>query len=182
MRPVLRMLETRAYARLKKHRRGWIAERIGIAVSEEESCLQILRQAGQIRLHRGRFVVCDTQTVDTRGRPDQARALQGFWLEQVAARQKDNRPGVFAYNLCSISQADLKRLVQMHQAFFADMRRVIAASQPCERVVLVATQLVGLDTARYGVRGEGAWRSEACEASGLPKDSASAKMSLGKNA
>lgn len=142
---VLRVLETRAYAALERHRRGWIAKRIGLSVKEEETCLEVLRQAKQIRLHRGRFVVCETQTIDTRGRPDLAGGLRAFWLDVAAQRQKAQHPGVYAYNLCSVSEADLHRLRQMHQAFFADMRRVIAASEPCERVVLLATQLVALD-------------------------------------
>jgi len=142
---VLRVLETRAYQQLKRHRRGWIAERIGLSVKEEETCLEVLRQAGQIRLQRGRLVVCETRTIDTRARPDQAHNLKAFWLGVAAERQKAEHPGVYAYNVCSMSDADLHKLRQMHQAFFADMRRLIAASEPCERVVLLATQLVALD-------------------------------------
>lgn len=143
---VMRCLETDAYQRLKRHRRGFVAKRIGITVQEEETCLEILRQAGQIRLYRGRFVVSETQTIDTRSRADQAANLKGFWLDVVRARHREQKPGTYAFNLFSISEADFERLRQMHHAFFADMRRVIAASEPPERVVLLATQLIALDS------------------------------------
>jgi hypothetical protein len=142
---VLRVLETKAYEKLARHRRGFIAERIGISVQEEETCLQILLQAGQIRLRRGRFAVVQTQTVDTRLGQDKARSLQAFWLETALARQRAQHPGVYAYNLFSISEADHQRLLQLHQAFFSDMRRLVAASEPCERVLLFATQFIALD-------------------------------------
>ena len=123
----------------------FIAERIGISVQEEETCLQILLQAGQIRLRRNRFVVVQTQTVDTRASQDKARLLQAFWLETALARHRQQQPGTYAYNLFSISEADHQRLLQLHQAFFSDMRRLVAASEPCERVLLFAAQLIPLD-------------------------------------
>ena len=145
---VLRVLETRAYQALERHRRGFIADRIGISVHEEETCLQILLQAGQIRLLRGRFSVAETQTVDTRADPERARQLQTFWLRTALERQEAHQPGVYSYNLFSISEADYQRLHQLYQAFFSDMRRLIALSEPNERVVLFATQLVPLDATK----------------------------------
>jgi transcriptional regulator with XRE-family HTH domain len=142
---VLRVLETRAYEALDGHRRGFIAQRIGISVQEEETCLQILLQAGQIRLQRRRFVVVETQTVDTRADAEGARRLQTFWLRTALERQEARQPGLYSYNLFSISEADYQRLLQLYQAFFNDMRRLIAASEPNERVVLFATQLMPLD-------------------------------------
>lgn len=143
---VLRVLETRAYEALQRHRRGFIAERIGISVQEEETCLQILLQAGQIRLNpRGRFSVVETQTVDTRADPERARRLQAFWLQAALDRQQARQPGVYSYNLFSISEADYQRVLHLYQTFFHEMRRLIAASEPNERVVLFATQLVPLD-------------------------------------
>jgi len=143
---VLRVLETRAYQALERHRRGFIADRIGISLHEEETCLQILLQAGQIRLNpRGRFSVIETQTIDTRADPERAHRLQAFWLQAALERQQARRPGIYSYNLFSISEADYQRALQLYQTFFNDMRRLIAASEPNERVVLFATQLIPLD-------------------------------------
>lgn len=142
---VLRVIETRAYAELERHRRGFIAERIGISIEEEETCLQILLQAGQIRRRRGRFVVVETQTVDTRADPDKASRLQTFWLKAAFDRHQARSPGVYSYNLFSISEADHQRLLQLYHAFFNDMRRLVAASEPSERVVLFVTQVIPLD-------------------------------------
>ena len=90
-------------------------------------------------------MVVETLTVDTRADPERARQLQTFWLQTALERQQARQPGVYSYNLFSISEADYQRVLQLYQAFFNDMRRLIAASEPNERVVLFATQLMPLD-------------------------------------
>jgi transcriptional regulator with XRE-family HTH domain len=143
---VLRALELDEYRRLPRHRHGWIAERLAIDVEEEERCLGILARAGQIHLRRGRWRVETTQTVDTRRSREDARKLRGFWLDVARARQRSAAPGTYAYNVCSISAADLVKLQELHLQFFRDMQELVERSEPSERVVLLATQLISLGT------------------------------------
>lgn len=68
-------------------------------------------------------------------------------LEFLAAHDQyqARSPGVYSYNLFSISEADHQRLLQLYHAFFNDMRRLVAASEPSERVVLFVTHPLPLD-------------------------------------
>ncbi len=139
---VLRVLELEAYAKLPRHRRGWIAKYLGISVQEEQRCLRILQQAGQIRLEDERWVVEEVRTVDTSGGRSSREDARGFWLEVAHEQWERRKPGMYAYNICSISEADLQRLQALHLRYFTEMRELIARSSPNQRVVLFATQLI----------------------------------------
>src|SRR5690606_27619254 len=103
---VLRVLETRAYAALDAHQPGFIARRLGISEQDEVSCLNALRAAGQIRRQNGRYVVCELRAVDTRGQTARAEALRAFWLGVARERHERRLPGIYSYNVCSVSEAD----------------------------------------------------------------------------
>ncbi|MEO7037806.1 MAG: DUF4423 domain-containing protein, partial [Polyangiaceae bacterium] len=142
---VLRALELTDYARLRRHRPGWIAERLGISKAEEQRCLAALAAAHQIRMEGGRWVVDQTQTVDTRVDRVRSRKLKGEWLKVALARFEGGVPGIFGYNLMAISQTDLERLRSLHLAYFREMQALVADSAPSECVVLFNTELFALD-------------------------------------
>jgi hypothetical protein len=142
---VLRALELEDYQRLARHEKGWIARRIGIDAKEEERCLEILLKAGQVRKVRGRLRAHTAQTVDTRKSPKDAERLRAFWLDVAKSCQASARPGTYAYNVCSLSLADYEKLRELHRRFFRDMQELVERSNPSERVVLLATQLIALD-------------------------------------
>lgn len=142
---VLRALELREYAELKKPRPGWIARRLGISRAEEERCLVTLAAAQQIRKQGSRWVVDQTQTIDTRADPARGRQLKAEWLKVALARLQEGVQGTFGYNLMSISRADLARLKEMHVAYFRQMQALVADSTPSECVVLFNADLFALD-------------------------------------
>jgi hypothetical protein len=144
---VLRALELEDYRRLPRHEQGWVARRIGITLGEEERCLEILLRAGQVHRSRGRLRPHTAQTVDTRRSPKDAERLRAFWLGVAQASQQRAHPGIYAYNVCSLSQADYAKLQELHRRFFRDMQELVERSEPNERVVLLATQLIALDEA-----------------------------------
>jgi transcriptional regulator with XRE-family HTH domain len=74
---VLRALELHDYQRLRAHRPGWIAARLGIAREEEDASLQLLLASGQIQKRSGRYAPRQVTTVDTRRDPRAERALAG---------------------------------------------------------------------------------------------------------
>jgi hypothetical protein len=53
--------------------------------------------------------------------------------------------GLFAYNLFTVSLADLERIRELQRAFFRELRAIVAASRPEERVVIANLQLFALD-------------------------------------
>jgi hypothetical protein len=142
---VLRALELVDYQKLGKHRRGWLAKRLGISLEEERRCLTALTIARQIKLEGGLYRMDQTQTIDTRARPARGRRLTGEWMKVALERFEAGASGTFSYNLMSISEADLARLREMHVAYFRSMRALVSDSTPNERVVLFNTDLFALD-------------------------------------
>ncbi|HEX2876298.1 MAG TPA: DUF4423 domain-containing protein [Polyangiaceae bacterium] len=142
---VLRALELTQYQALPRHAPGFVAKQLGISLEEEERCLRLLSQSKQIRRRQGRWVPGRTLTVDTRYNPDAGRKLLTWWGEVGVARLQQGSRGQFAYNLFTVSERDLERLRDLHRAYFTELRSIVAASEPAERVVVANLQLFGLD-------------------------------------
>lgn len=139
---VLRTLELEAYARLKKHERGWIARQLGIDVAIEVEALHLLESSGQIVRDVLRYRVQST-AVDLRADPQAAVAQRTFWTRVATDRAPDD-PGMYAFNVCGVSQRDLERLKQMQREYLKRARALIAESHPVEVVALVQTQVFAL--------------------------------------
>jgi transcriptional regulator with XRE-family HTH domain len=142
---VLRALELERYGRLRRHRPGWIAKKLGISLEEEKRYLDLLVASGQVELSRGRYRVTKVQTVDTRLDPDAARRLRAYWGEVALERLRAGAPRTFSYNLFSVSTADMERIRALHGAYFAELRAIVAKSEPAECVALAVSNLVELD-------------------------------------
>lgn len=149
---VLRALELKAYRKLPGHVPGWIAARIGLTPAQEEESLKLLRDTGQIRRRRGRFEVVEAGLVDTRPNPDAARRLREFWAAQAAERVKAQPSAAFAYNLFSVSLADLERIRGLHRAYFRELRAIVAQSEPAETLALVTMSMLELNAAEPSSR------------------------------
>ena len=141
---VLRALELRAYAELPEHRPGWLATRLGIEPSAEQRALELLASTGQIQWLGEKWRVLSEGAVDLRRDPTAAKTQRAFWTSVAAARAK-KAEGMFAYNVCGISESDLRKLTQMQREFLQAARLLIAKSHPVERVVLLQTQIFALD-------------------------------------
>jgi hypothetical protein len=142
---VLRALELADYAALPEHRPGWIAERLGIPVEAELGCIEAMAAAGQIRDVRGRWVPTDVLAVDTRRDPAAGRRLKRWWATVGLERLERDDPGLFSYNVFTVSEADLDRLRELHLGYFRELRAIVAASTPGDRVVVANLQLFALD-------------------------------------
>jgi DNA-binding phage protein len=142
---VLRALELEAYRRRARHEPGWIARRIGITRDAEETGLALLEASGQIRFTGTHFAPTDVMTVDTRRDPNAERALRSWAARAALERMGEPGAGLFAYNLFTVSLADLERIRELQRAFFRELRAIVAASRPEERVVIANLQLFALD-------------------------------------
>ena len=139
---VLRVLELEQYQALPKHQRGFIAKVLGISPKEEETCLQILRKAGQIKLDGERWVIVEQRTLDTRTVKQRAHDPRGFWIDVAHQSWKRQIPGAYSYNICSLSAADFERLRTLYRRFFSEMQELVERSTPSQCVALVCTQMV----------------------------------------
>jgi transcriptional regulator with XRE-family HTH domain len=142
--PVLRALELHAYQSLPRHEDGWIARRLGLPPETERLALETLALSGQITLRGGHWCVEDASPVNLRVDPDAAARQRQFWLG-VAAQRAADTPGMFAYNICAVSERDLARLRTLQRDFLQQARTIIAQSSPVEQVVLVQVQVFALD-------------------------------------
>ena len=142
---VLRALELDAYRALPGHERGWIAQRLGIGVDQEDQCLELLLQAGQIRKGAEGHFEHQVATVDVRRDRLATRNLAAWCAELAHTRLVESGAGTFAFNLFGVSAQDLTRLRQLQRDYFAELRAIVAESQPVERVAVANLQLFCLD-------------------------------------
>jgi DNA-binding phage protein len=145
---VLRALELSDYRALPRHQPGWLAKRLGVSRAEEQSCLEALAVARQIKLEGQHWVVDQTASVDTRAHPERAARLKAQWRRVALERLEAGVSGVWGFNLMAVSRADLARLREMHIAYFRSMQALVADSSPSECVVLFNADLVALDEPR----------------------------------
>jgi transcriptional regulator with XRE-family HTH domain len=140
--PVLRLLETAAYQR-QPHRPGYLSEVLGIDHATEVRSLAGLVEADIIRWDGSRYRPHRELTVNARPSPQSLSNLKRHWaatsLEFVGQPSPPNR---FSYNVFSCSAADFERIREKHWQFYHEVRAIIAASTPAERVGLLTIHLV----------------------------------------
>lgn len=143
---VLRAIETPGYRALGRHRAGALARLLGIPLQEEQKALRVLRRARAIRLRAGLYEAADTAAVDMRGDPQRVTQLLGHWSEVAAQRvAQRSAQDLYAYSVSSLSAADALRAQDILRRAFRDIRALVKASEPTERVMLCNLQLVLLD-------------------------------------
>lgn len=147
---VLRALELTDYQGLPRHQPGWIAARLGIAAEEEQRCLRLLAQTGQIRIHDGRWTPREVLAIDTRRDAEAELQVKRWWTELALERQGARADAVFSYNVFAVSERDLSRITELYRAYFRQVRGIIAQSEPSERVALMSVQLLPLDRRSAG--------------------------------
>lgn len=143
---VLLVLTSNAYAALTTHQPGYIARLLGISEREEKLSLDLLVRAGVIQRNRGRFRVKRANAVDTRGDREGVSALLQHWNRVAHDKVKERRPeyDYLAYNVCALSREDYLRVRALLARTFREVRSMVAASSPNERVALVNLQLFDL--------------------------------------
>ena len=141
---VLRALELRQYQELPAHEPGWLGRMLGLDLAEEEACLELLADTGQIELRQKKWCVRQVLTVDTRKDPEAARHLKAWWARVGNERFLAHAEGVFSYNLFGVSNGDLERIEALQRAYFRELRNIVAQSEPVENVAVVNLQLFSL--------------------------------------
>lgn len=141
---VLRAVDLESYAALPRHQPGWFASQLGISANEEQRCLDLLVETGDLVWDGQRYRSVESLTVDTGRDPSATRALAAFWMQQGAERVRSFGEGNFAFNVFGVSQRDLERLRELQRAYFAELRAIIAQSEPTECVAVATFQLYPL--------------------------------------
>jgi transcriptional regulator with XRE-family HTH domain len=142
---IVRLLETTPFAGAARHEPGRLARALGIALADEQRCLDKLLSAGVLRAQDGRYEVAGALTVDTRSDPAALRGLLTHWSE-VALRRVGAGHGsdFFAYNVLSVSRQDLARIRELLRSSYREIRSIVAASEPSETAAVLNLHLVEL--------------------------------------
>jgi len=141
---VLMGLDLADYA-ARPHRDAWLAARLGLPEATVTEALAALGATGQVVWRAGRWQIREVHTVDTRRFPEAGRALKRHWAT-VAADRVEQPDAAMSYNVFTCSDADLQRIRELYRATFTEVRALIAASEPSERVVLVQQHVLPIDT------------------------------------
>jgi hypothetical protein len=141
---VLRVIELPEYRKLRQHDPAFVAARLRVNVEETERCVALLLETGQLKKRGKRLIPGATLTVDTRGDAARSRDAKAFWTRVALERIEAGVQGAFSYNLFSVSRADLERIRELHRAYFRELRRIVAASEPAECIALANVHLVEL--------------------------------------
>jgi hypothetical protein len=143
---VLRLLETASYRRQRRHRSSFIADCLGIEADVVKACMDGLLAAQIIEKRGSRFAVRSQGVVDTRGGKQALHGLKRHWSLVAAERLRAPRDAdFFAYNVMSLSAADLARVRALLGTTFREIRSLVAASQPEEVAALLNLQIVTFD-------------------------------------
>jgi hypothetical protein len=152
---VLRVLELESYRKLPRHEPGFIADWLQISREQEERCIALLLETGQVQKKRGRLVPGAAMTVDTRRDATRSREMKACWAEVALARLRAGQAGTFSYNLFSVSRKDFGRIQELHRAFFRELRRIVAESEPTECIALANVHLLEIGPAKSSNDGAG---------------------------
>ncbi len=142
---VLRFLETLDYQMLAAHERGWIAERAGITVAEEEATLRTLVAAGQVTRGKTHYRPQALPALDMRHDRRAVQRQRAFWAGVAAERGPGAADGLCAYNICTVSNEGYQQLKRLQREYLLKARALIAASHPEERVVLLQVNVLPFD-------------------------------------
>ncbi len=142
---VLLVMQTEDYLALEEHTQGWISQRLGLPKDVEHDCMELLKASGRVKQEGKRLRVMPIDSIDTRSDPAAGRRLRKWWAQVGLEYIEEQRPGIFSFNVFSVSQKDYEKLQEMHRNYYRSMRSVIAVSHPEQRVVVANVQLFALD-------------------------------------
>lgn len=138
---VMRVIETQAYQELTSHEPGWIAKRLGISNAVEQDCIEKMLASGTLAYSGEQLRPTEVQTVSTASDPKKAAFLKQHWGSVVMSP-----PGASVqwtgYNVISLSQKDLENVEETLKKAYAEIRSIVANSQPEETVALVHLNLL----------------------------------------
>jgi len=124
-----------------------LSQRIGLTCDDVGRALSLLEECDMIRPDDARqaYELRPQQIIDTTSMPEAADAMRR-WVHQIGEQRRcAGNPGLFAYNVFSVSNETLTQLRDLQLAYFQQMRSLIANDAKEERVVVANLQLFALD-------------------------------------
>lgn len=142
---VPRFLELDQYAELPRHRRGWIAERMGIDVADEDRTLADLATAGVIQWDGKRWRLDERSVDTTRADPSAVAALRAHWTDVARDRIARGAEGLYSYLVFSSDDATLAQLEELRLRYFRELRALVRTAPTTRRVAVAVVHLFPVD-------------------------------------
>lgn len=142
---VPRFLELDEYAAHAQHIPGWIAERMGICLEDEERTLADLELAGIIRWDGSHWRLEKQRSIDTTRNPELGRRMLEYWTERSRARIADAGDGRFSYLVFGCDEATLTAINDLRLRYYREMRALVASAPAATRVMVATVHLFPLD-------------------------------------
>jgi transcriptional regulator with XRE-family HTH domain len=140
---VPRVLELEDYER---HRAGFVAERLGISIEDEERTIAALAEAGLIRRSGARWEVDRERSIDTtRFDPRGGAVLRAHWAAEAAARMRAGEDGKFAYLVFTTDEPTLAALHELQRRHFRELRALVASSPRNTRIAVANFHIFTID-------------------------------------
>jgi transcriptional regulator with XRE-family HTH domain len=140
---VPRVLELEDYT---QHRPGFVAERLGISLDDEERTIEALAAAGSIRRSGARWEVERERSIDTtRFDPRGGALLRAHWAAEAAARMRAGQDGKFAYLVFTTDEPTLAALHELQRKHFRELRALVASSPRNTRIAVANFHIFTID-------------------------------------
>ena len=134
-----------SYKELPRHRNDWLADRLGLTLTQVRTCLNALRDAGVIAWTGRRWRIDDASELDTRRYPQIVLDIRRYFA-RVGADRIGRSDEVFNYVLLSVSEPELEEIYALQRQLVGKLRSIAATPHRAERVVLINLQVAPLDT------------------------------------
>ncbi len=141
---ILRQIETVAYRRLRRHRAGWLAERLGLTPAEEAASLEALLGAGLVRWDGERYETAPVAVDTSLATEAQRRQLRLHWADVGRAHIAEGADGLYSWAVVAVSREDYEALRALHVRYMQSLRQLVEASSPSEVVAVANVQLFSL--------------------------------------
>ncbi len=140
---LLRVLETEGYKAQRGAGVDYVAACLGIPPEQVKACLERLLVAGVLERRGRTYRVTGQSAVDTRGGQAALLALKHHWSRVAAERALAPMDGdLLAYNVVSVSRADLERIRALLSRTFREIRTLVAGSQPEQVAAVLNLQVI----------------------------------------
>jgi transcriptional regulator with XRE-family HTH domain len=148
---VPRFLELEQYAQLPRHRRGWIAERLGISAVDEDRTLRDLEAAGLTRFDGCHWQLDQGRSVDTSRQPEGQKRLVLHWTGLARDRIAANADGEFSYLVFGTDQETLASIQQLRLRFVRELRTMVRKAPVATRVMVANVHLFPIDVGPHAI-------------------------------
>lgn len=133
-------LELEAYKALDTHQPGWIAERLQIPEADEQECLDLLEEAGDIARSHGRFVPTHIPRLNLGG-AEERLAIRRFWGQVASDRLHSGPTCSGGWNLFTVTEEEFAQIKRLQRDYFRSIRSIVQDSERGDHIVLATMQV-----------------------------------------